>query len=191
MLKIRNHGSGAFDFFMKTFALQASPETYNALRMQALCCTELWNTAMTQRRNKYSWGKANANTQIEEIQEIQALDIRFRDIPFSALQQVIKDLDQTYEDFLTANMAFKKHQRKTRPEVPQFLPEDTLYPLYYTTSFYTQHNHQIILQAHAEASRLPLTFPEDSLEQQLQQQPDFWLSLEAEAEIHLCTQRPL
>lgn len=176
---------------MKTFALQASPETYNALRMQALCCTELWNTAMTQRRNKYSWGKANADTQLQEIKDIQALDMRFHEIPLSALQQVIKDLDQAYEDFLAANMAFKKHQRETRPEIPQFLPEDTLYPLYYTGDFYTRQNHQIILQAHAEASRLPLTFPEEGLPQQLQQQPDFWLSLEAEAQIHLCTQRPV
>lgn len=181
---------------METFALQASPETYNALRMQALGCTELWNTAMTQRRNKYSWGKANAQSQIEELQELQTLDPRLQAIPLSALEQVIQDLDQAYDAFLAANVAFKKHQRDTRPEPPQFLNEETLYPLFYTESCYTLQDAQLILQPHPEASRLPLVIADTLLPSPLPslqaQSTGFWLLLDAEhqGQVRLYTQRP-
>lgn len=182
---------------METFTLQASPETYNALRMQALGCTELWNMAMTQRRNKYSWGKANAQTQIEELQELQDLEPRLQAIPLSALKQVIEDLDEAYALFLEANTAFKKHQRDTRPEPPQPLAEENLYPLFYSANFYTLQEAQIILQPHPEASLLPLIVSERLLPSplpplHLEGTAGFWLLLEEEnqGQVLLCTERP-
>lgn len=116
---------------MSTLCLQPATDVYHVLYQQALACGELWNIAMTQRRNKYSWGKANAETQIEEIAALQALDPQLQQVPQSALQQVILDLDTAYADFLRAKDAFKRHQRETMPAVPAFKPEGFLYPLYY------------------------------------------------------------
>lgn len=144
---------------MATFCLEPAEDVYHTLHQQAVACGEFWNIAMTQRRNKYSWGKANAETQIEEIATLQALDPHLEQVPPSALRQVVLDLDAAYADFLQAKDAFKRHQRETMPDVPAFKPEGFLYPLYYNASSCERNDagESIILQLKAQPDAEPLT----------------------------------
>lgn len=149
---------------MSILCLQPTHDVYHQLYEQALACGELWNIAMTQRRNKYSWGKANAETQIKEIAALQDLDPQLKQIPHSALQQVIQDLDMAYADFLKAKDAFKRHTRDAMPPIPAFKPEGFLYPLYYNAEICTlnssenQNNLELQLKAQPEAEPLTVAF---------------------------------
>lgn len=120
---------------MPILCLELSFSLHQRLVNQAIACGELWNIAMMQRRNKYSWGKANAETQIMELKSLQSLDPQFEAVPYCALQQVIIDLDTAYADFLQAKDAFKRHQREKMPVVPALKTDGFLYPVFYDAPY--------------------------------------------------------
>lgn len=150
---------------MSILRFQPHSSVYLDLRQQARACGELWNIAMTQRRNKYSWGKANADTQMSELKSIQSLDSQFERVPYAALQQVILDLDTAYAEFLSAKDAFKRHERERMPEVPALKSDGFLYPVYYPAAACTINNQSLQLspQPEAEPLLIPLT-PDASLD---------------------------
>ena len=160
---------------------------YEALKKQALSCSELWNMAMEQRRNKYSWGKANAETQIAEIEDLQELEPRFQAVPASALIQVIQDLDAAYAHFLKEKDAFKRHEREAMPPVPQPLDSNHLYPLYYDQKAYRWQGQTLILVPETGTEiNLDLELPAES---PLREAPALWVHPTAEG-IHISTERP-
>lgn len=100
---------------------QSTPDEQQHLEHLAELCLELWNTGVRQRSNKYSWGKADATTQLQELQSLRTDFPEYAEIAPSALEQVILQLDRAYRNFLGDLSDFKAKKRKAKPLPPQLL----------------------------------------------------------------------
>lgn len=110
---------------------EADAATRDQLWQISDLCNEIWNIALEQRRNKYSWGKANVESQCQELEEIVAEDPRFGKPAFSVLAHVLKQLDQEYAVFLQAVADRRAKRRKDLPPPPQKRENQQFFPQFY------------------------------------------------------------
>jgi putative transposase len=85
-------------------------------------CTWLRNTALTQRRDRKSWGKVNYYSQQNELPQIKKDFPEFK-LPCSqVLQYVLRDLDKSYISFFSL---IKQGDKEARP--PKYKPGKQFY----------------------------------------------------------------
>lgn len=100
--------------------LSLDKETHYTLMNWAQVAQEMRIMALKQRRNKYSWGKADVDTQYEEIKELQNIDTELAAVPASVLKFAVWQLEQEYQAFFKALTAFKKDRSNPQPSPPEF-----------------------------------------------------------------------
>ena len=94
-------------------------------------CNELWNIALEQRRNKYSQGKSNAETQRLELLGICKEHPRFNQPAFSVLEQVLYSLEEAYAQYHQALEDYKAKKRADTPAPPQPRDVNLFFPQRY------------------------------------------------------------
>ncbi len=78
-------------------------------------CTELWNAALEQRRDRKSWGKVNIYTQKKELPTLKKEFPFFRKPSSQVLQNVLFALDRSYKMFFSK---WRQGDKEVRP--PRF-----------------------------------------------------------------------
>ena len=78
-------------------------------------CKDLWNMALEQRKNRNAWGHVNVYTQKKELPDLKKAYPEFKAPASQVLQNVLFDLDASYQMFFTK---WKGGDQEVRP--PRF-----------------------------------------------------------------------
>lgn len=134
-----------------------SSEDEERVKHVAQLCLEIWNACILQRSNKYSWGKADKESQLQEIADIQTLLPEYAAIPSSVLSNIIAQVDQTYLLFFKSLNDFKAKQSPKKPTPPAPLSETNSIALVYSPADHQLSQNQLQLFDQTRWLRFALT----------------------------------
>lgn len=99
----------------KKIQINPSSEAMKKLRSVSAMCTDIYNAALEQRRDKRSWGKVNVFSQNRELVAIKKEFPEYKAPSSQLLQGVFFSLDRAYKMFFSKH---KKGDKEVRP--PKF-----------------------------------------------------------------------
>ena len=141
----------------KKIPLYPNKKTQDALWNISHLCTNLWNCALEQRKDKNSYGKINIYSQKKELTLIKKEFEEYKIPSSQILQNVLFSLDRSYKQFYTK---WKNGDKAVRP--PKFKSKKYFFSQDYSqykTSFFIVQEQKILQLAYGKNKKEWLSIP--------------------------------